>query len=177
MLKKTCLIVVLPFLFITHLFAADFDPADNQGRFVYSDPSYNRSEGELGNLYLINDQQEPRYFIGDIGYSARDCSDKKFHCFSSQAFYLAIPRKLSEKSGEWRSDGVSFQLSESRMLSVLGMERYVYFIDSSFNDQRFRFIYSKKHGLLGIGIVKDDNIDRLFFLTTSCGFAASKSCS
>jgi hypothetical protein len=130
---------------------------------------------------LFSIETKPDSFgIDDVRFEAEFCSvTSEFICIKSSRFQFYVPKNLSESKRIWMVNGLTYVVKSSSAISLLGMEDYIYFIDRSDKGEgegTFRFLYSKHHGLIGMGGFTD-NSSAIFLLDVSCGFGAAPDCS
>lgn len=87
---------------------------------------------------------------GDRAVDAYFCNaDEEFICVDSEWFNFAIPSGKSKLSSEWTRGENAYKLIGSEQLVLLGTRRDVIRIESTQKGKRYRFLYSRRYGLIG----------------------------
>jgi hypothetical protein len=87
---------------------------------------------------------------------------------------FAIPSDWRNKQ-EWEINGVTFRISGTRNVAVLGKSVSAQLILSEHENVKSWYLYSESNGLIAFG-AKGGELSKEFWLESSCGFGANSEC-
>lgn len=124
------------------------------------------------------DKSSGKLISGRMNLDLKFCSaQEKFICFQSDMMNFSVPIDVhTNEKLSWSYRGHAYDGSPlSVPFQILGQKVKVYQIDSTTQDPKMRFFYSKNRGLVGFKVLGDE--ENVFFLSVdACGFGASRSC-
>ena len=152
---------------ITGLFAALF-------LFFHSPSAFSQSF-EYANLFdskhLIVIEIAPSSFIsGDRAVDAYICKNAdKYVCINSDWFNFAVPKNIGRSGEKWEQGGQYYELLGSGEMNFFGIRRSFLQIQSIQNGIKYRYLYSRKYGLVGFGAEIDGGLS-IFMSQRGRGF-------
>lgn len=117
----------------------------------------------------------PLVASGDRAVGARFCKPvDEFVCVASEWFNFAVPSGKTPLPTRWKHDGNEYLLVSFEELELLGTRRSVVRIESAQNGRRYRFLYSRRDGLVGFSSEVDGQ-PVMFVSQRAIGFGAASS--
>jgi len=112
----------------------------------------------LNAKHTISIQISPAFFAaGDRAISAEFCSPlEPYVCLSSAEFSFAFPRARQHDVLKWEYKGHTYNLIGQEKLRVFGSTIKVWVVESIQGEQKIRYSYSDRQGLLAFSIQLND---------------------
>lgn len=110
---------------------------------------------EYANLFNVRHQiaiqmTPPLVAAGDRAVDARFCKlTDEFVCVTSEWFSFAFPSGKARLPTQWEQGGNEYKLVGTETLVLLGIRRDVLRVESVQKGLRYRFLYSRRDGLVG----------------------------
>lgn len=127
----------------------------------------------LNSKHLVTIQMTPALVAsGDRASDARFCKTVDgFVCVNSDWFSVAFPSGNAALPERWEQGGREYRLVGREKLVLLGVRRDVLHIESVHKGQKYRYLYSREHGLVGFS-AEIDGQPVTFMSQRAIGFGA-----
>lgn len=153
------------------LTASPFPTAHAADVYRYSDPLFPAKRLAL----RVSDKQ---FTVADMAEDLYVCGkESEFHCVRSATFKFEIPKVIQSGQRSWAVDGRKYQIEAIEKYSLRGATEELMRIREESASSSSIYLYSLKHGLVGIGFVnKSDQTYSTYLLEGNCGFGALEVC-
>ena len=166
--KKVLNLLVVVSIYIITLGHSTHVHAQNDGVYIYSDIF------KSNKVFLI-DETKASVIIGDVGWSAKFCDPANgYVCFLSKYVAFAVPINQEIGEQQWVYGNFKFTNKGSGTIEFLNCLVNVQIIETTIDEVRYEYLYSKTYGVVAIGMFLQSGQSNTYFLKGVTGFGQIK---